>query len=51
MTTATSTLPVHPTKRHPHTGAPLRAIFVRRDGRVYWPILGASEDEIGRAHV
>jgi hypothetical protein len=38
-------LPVHPTKRHPHTGEPLRAIFVRRDGRVFWPILGASPDD------
>ena len=38
-------LPVHPTKRHPHTGAPLRAIFVRKDGRVFWPILGASPDD------
>lgn len=38
-------LPVHPTKRHPHTGAPLRAIFVRGDGRVFWPILGASPDD------
>lgn len=40
-----SDLPVHPTKRHPHTGQPLRAIFVRRDGRVFWPILGASPDD------
>lgn len=38
-------LPVHPTKRHPHTGAPLRAIYVRGDGRVFWPILGASPDD------
>ena len=36
-------LPVHPTKRHPHTGAPLRAIFVRRDGRVFWPMLGGDD--------
>lgn len=42
-----NTLPVHPTKRHPHTGAPLRAIFVRRDGRVFWPVIGASEDDGG----
>jgi hypothetical protein len=40
-----NTLPVHPTKRHPHTGQPLRAIFVRRDGRVFWPIIGASPDD------
>lgn len=40
-----NSLPIHPTKRHPHTGAPLRAIFVRRDGRVFWPILGASPDD------
>lgn len=37
-------LPTHPTKRHPLTGAPIQAIWVRPDGRAMWPILGASED-------
>jgi hypothetical protein len=41
------TLPVHPTARHPHTGAPLRALYVRDDGRIYWPIIGASPDDGG----
>ncbi|MDN4174726.1 hypothetical protein QWY28_17325 [Nocardioides sp. SOB77] len=38
-------LPTHPTKRHPRTGAPLEALWVRPDGRVMWPILGASPDD------
>jgi hypothetical protein len=39
-----STLPIHPQHRHPLTGEPIRALWVRPDGRVMWPILGASED-------
>lgn len=38
-------LPFHPTKRHPHTGNRLRAVFVREDGSPVWPVLGASEDD------
>lgn len=37
-------LPTHPTLTHPATGLPLRAVFVSRTGRVYWPILGGAED-------
>lgn len=37
-------MPVHPTKRHPLTGEPLKAIYVRKDGRVCWPIIGAADD-------
>lgn len=37
-------LPVHPTKRHPLTGAPLQAVGLRRDGRPVWPVIGASDD-------
>lgn len=36
-------LPVHPSKLHPLTGKPLRAIWVRPDGRAMWPIMGGSE--------
>lgn len=36
-------LPLHPTMRHPHTGAPLRALYVRRNGQPCWPILGAAD--------
>lgn len=40
-------LPVHPTKRHPHTGEPIRAIWVAPNGRVFWPIMGGSGDGTG----
>lgn len=40
-------LPVHPTRTHPHTGEPLRALWIRPDGRTMWPILGASPDDGG----
>jgi chromosome segregation ATPase len=30
---------------HPHTGAPLRPLGVRKDGRPMWPIMGASPDD------
>lgn len=43
--TADLGLPVHPTKRHPLTGEPLRAVYVTRRGRVMWPIIGAAPDE------
>ena len=36
-------LPVHPTKRHPLTGALLRAVGVMPDGKVVWPILGGDD--------
>lgn len=36
-------MPTHPTLRHPRTGDPLRAIWVRPDGRAMWPIMGGSE--------
>lgn len=32
-----------PTKFHPTTGEALRPIFVSKNGREYWPILGGSE--------
>jgi hypothetical protein len=38
-----SALPLHPTRRHPLTGARLRAIWIRPDGRVMWPILGGDD--------
>lgn len=37
-------LPVHPTLTHPLTGLPLRAVFVSKTGRVYWPIIGAAPE-------
>lgn len=40
-------LPVHPTMRHPLTGEPLRAIYVRRDGRAQYPIMGGAPDDGG----
>lgn len=30
-------------RRHPRTGAPLRPLGYRKDGRAIWPILGGSE--------
>jgi hypothetical protein len=36
---------VHPWMIHPHTGKPLEALGVRRNGRPIWPIMGASEDD------
>lgn len=38
-------LPIHPTLRHPLTGAPLQAVYVTRDGRPKWPIMGAAEGD------
>lgn len=38
-----TTLPVHPTARHPLTGAPLQALGVRRNGSPIWPVLGGSQ--------
>lgn len=35
----------HPSRVHPHTGEPLEAVGVGKDGDVWWPILGASEDD------
>lgn len=42
-----ASLPTHPTKRHPLTGEPLRALWVRPDGRACWPMMGGSEDPSG----
>lgn len=42
-----TTLPVHATLVHPHTGKPLQAIGYRRDGRPIWPVMGASPDDPG----
>lgn len=38
-------LPLHPSKRHPLTGEPLRAVWVRPDGRVMWPMMGGAPDD------
>lgn len=40
---ARSTLPIHPSKRHPLTGEPLQALWIRPDGRVCWPMMGGDE--------
>lgn len=40
-----TTLPIHATLLDPASGAPLRAIGVRKDGRPVWPILGAAEGD------
>lgn len=42
-------LPVHPSRRHPLTGEPIRALWVTPAGRVCWPIIGAAEDDGGGA--
>jgi hypothetical protein len=42
---ARNTLPIHPSKRHPLTGEPLRALWVRPDGRICWPVMGGAEDD------
>lgn len=39
-----TSLPVNPQLIDPASGAPLRAIGLRRDGRPIWPVLGAAED-------
>ena len=39
--------PIHPEKRHPLTGEPLRALWVRPDGKVCWPVMGGAEDDGG----
>lgn len=45
MSTA-STLPIHPTRRHPRTGLALRAIAIHpKTGHPVWPIVGAAEDD------
>lgn len=30
---------------HPHTGEPIKPVYVWRDGRVSWPVMGASPDD------
>lgn len=37
------TLPIHPSLRHPLTGAPLRALYVDKHGRARYPIMGGDE--------
>lgn len=37
-------LPLHPSKRHPITGEPLRALYVDRRGVARYPIMGGSTD-------
>lgn len=37
-------LPVHPTLRHPRTGAPVRALGVV-NGKVVWPVAGGSAED------
>jgi hypothetical protein len=36
-------LPVHPTRTHPITGAPLQAVGFRRNGDPLWPVMGGSQ--------
>jgi hypothetical protein len=36
-------LPIHPTKRHPLTGEPIRALWITPRGRICWPIMGGDE--------
>ena len=38
-------LPVHPSKRHPLTGEPIRAVYVDRRGRARYPIMGGAPDD------
>jgi hypothetical protein len=46
MTAMVSTiLPVHATLLDPATGAPLRALGVRKDGRPVWPAMGGADDD------
>lgn len=40
-----TTLPTHLALLDPATGAPLRAIGVRKDGRPIWPVLGGAEND------
>lgn len=37
--------PTHPHLLHPHTGQPLRALGVRRNGAPIWPQLGGAPDD------
>lgn len=41
----TLNLPLHPTMRHPLTGAPLRAIAERPGGGYVWPMMGGAPDD------
>lgn len=43
MNLSQNTLPVHPSRLHPLTGLPLRAVGHRRDGRIIWPIMGGDD--------
>lgn len=40
-------LPIHPSLRHPLTGAPLQAVFVDKHGRPRYPIMGGAPDDGG----
>ncbi|WBB73244.1 hypothetical protein O7602_26750 [Micromonospora sp. WMMD1128] len=42
---AAGDLPMHPTLTHPKTGAPIRALGMRRNGQAIWPVLGAAPDD------
>lgn len=41
----TLNLPLHPSKRHPLTGEPIRALYVDKHGRPRYPFIGAAEDD------
>jgi hypothetical protein len=50
MSATDATLPIHPHLIHPHTGEPIQALGVRRNGDPIWPQLGAApndEDDTG----
>jgi hypothetical protein len=40
-----STLPLHPSMRHPLTGEPLRALYIDKTGRARFPIMGSAPDD------
>lgn len=37
-------LPLHPSKLHPLTGAPLQAVGVLSSGKIVWPLMGGAPD-------
>ena len=41
----TPLLPLHPFARHPHTGQPIRALYIDKSGRARYPIMGAGPEE------
>ena len=42
---SSSSLPLHPSMRHPHTGEPLRALYIDKHDRPRYPIMGGSEED------